>query len=209
MKNTLPLLALSLLALAALVALAAGPATNAPAATLARAEDDMRGETFERWRFTIPPGVLDALEEACGELKNFFGELGVSWPPGSAMERSGDDGLVVRNTRENLNLIRMIIDALPVTVLQGAPVVLENAPATPSPAVDAHGLDAVHPEIRIDALVLQIGSPTNRESATDWYYRALLGADPALFPEADRHAVACYRGTLDAARAAAVSDGNA
>ena len=71
------------------------------------------------------------------------------------------------------------------------------------------GLDVVHPEIRIDALVLQIGSPTNRESAMDWYYRALLGADPALFPESDRPAVACYRGTLDAARAAAVSDGNA
>ena len=77
------------------------------------------------------------------------------------------------------------------------------------PAADAHGPDAVHPEIRIDALVLQIGSPTNRESAMDWYYRALLGADPALFPESDRPAVACYRGTLDAARAAAVSDGNA
>ena len=81
--------------------------------------------------------------------------------------------------------------------------------ATPSPAADTHGSDAVHPEIRIDALVLQIGSPTNRESATDWYYRALLGADPAFFPEADRPAVVCYRGTLDAARAAAVSDGNA
>ena len=67
------------------------------------------------------------------------------------------------------------------------------------------GLDVVHPEIRIDALVLQIGSPTNRESAMDWYYRALLGADPALFPESDRPAVACYRGTL----AAASSDGNA
>jgi hypothetical protein len=50
------------------------------------------------------------------------------------MERSGDDGLVVRNTRENLNLIRMIIDALPVTVLQGEPVVLEDAPATNAPA---------------------------------------------------------------------------
>ena len=134
MKNTLLLLALSLLALAALPALAADPATNAPAATPARAEDDMRGETFERWRFTIPPGVLDALEEACGELKNFFGELGVSWPPGSSIERSGDDGLVVRNTRENLNLIRMIIDALPVTVLQGDPVVLADAPATNAPA---------------------------------------------------------------------------
>ena len=71
------------------------------------------------------------------------------------------------------------------------------------------GLDVVHPEIRIDALVLQIGSPTNRESAMDWYYRALLGADPALFPESDRPAVACYRGTLDAVRAAAASDGNA
>ncbi len=77
------------------------------------------------------------------------------------------------------------------------------------PATNAHGPDAVHPEIRIDALVLQIGSPTNRESAMDWYYRVLLGADPASFPEAERPAVACYRGTLDAVRAAAVSDGNA
>ena len=105
-----------------------------------RRKDDMRGETFERWRFTIPPGVLDALEEACGELKDFFGELGVSWPPGSSMERLGDDGLVVRNTRENLNLIRMIIDALPVTVLQGEPVVLEDAPATNAPAADESGI---------------------------------------------------------------------
>lgn len=97
---------------------------------------------------------------------------------------------------------------LAATVAAAVPCFAQN-PATPSPAADAHGSDAVHPEIRIDVLVLQIGSPTNRESATDWYYRALLGADPALFPEADRHAVACYRGTLDAARAAAVSDGNA
>ena len=245
---------IALLVLLPALALASDPATNAPAATPARADVDAsvlakldriivpefefkdadicdvvsrlgdcsrefddetvaseRGETFERWRFTIPPGVLDALEEACGELKNFFGQLGVSWPPGTYAERSGDDGLVVRNTPENLNLIRMIFGALSVNVLRGDPVVLEDAPATnaPDPATNTHGSDAVHPEIRIDALVLQIGSPTNRESATDWYYRALLGADPASFPEAERPAVACYRGTLDAARAAAVSDGNA
>ncbi|MBQ6102894.1 MAG: hypothetical protein IJL06_04410, partial [Kiritimatiellae bacterium] len=230
---------------------ASDPATNAPAATLARADVDAsvlakldriivpefefkdadicdvvsrlgdcsrefddetvaseRGETFERWRFTILPDI-GGRYDLIGEWMDFFGQLGVSWPPGTYAERSGDDGLVVRNTPENLNLIRMIFGALSVNVLRGDPVVLEDAPATPSPAVDAHGLDAVHPEIRIDALVLQIGSPTNRESATDWYYRVLLGADPALFPEADRHAVACYRGTLDAARAAAVSDGNA
>jgi len=230
---------------------ASDPATNAPAATPARADVDAsvlakldriivpefefknadicdvvsrlgdcsrefddetaaseRGETFERWRFTILPDIVGR-SDLIGEWMDFFGQLGVSWPPGTYAERSGDDGLVVRNTPENLNLIRMIFGALSVNVLRGDPVVLEDAPATPSPAADAHGLDAVHPEIRIDALVLQIGSPTNRESATDWYYRALLGADPALFPEADRHAVACYRGTLDAARAAAVSDGNA
>ncbi len=244
-------IALSLLVLLPALAFAADPATNAPAATLSRADVDAsvlakldriivpefefkdadicdvvsrlgdcsrefddetaaseRGETFERWRFTILPDI-GGRYDLIGEWMDFFGQLGVSWPPGTYAERSGDDGLVVRNTPENLNLIRMIFGALSVNVLRGDPVVLEDAPATPSPAVDAHGLDAVHPEIRIDALVLQIGSPTNRESATDWYYRALLGADPALFPEADRPAVACYRGTLDAARAAAVSDGNA
>jgi hypothetical protein len=173
-----------------------------------RRKDDMRGETFERWRFTILPDIVGR-SDLIGEWMDFFGQLGVSWPPGTYAERSGDDGLVVRNTPENLNLIRMIFGALSVNVLRGDPVVLEDAPATPSPAADAHGSDAVHPEIRIDALVLQIGSPTNRESATDWYYRVLLGADPAFFPEADRPAVACYRGTLDAARAAAVSDENA
>jgi len=175
-----------------------------------RRKDDMRGETFERWRFTILPDIVGR-SDLIGEWMDFFGQLGVSWPPGTYAERSGDDGLVVRNTPENLNLIRMIFGALSVNVLRGDPVVLEDAPATnaPDPATNTHGSDAVHPEIRIAALVLQIGSPTNRESATDWYYRVLLGADPAFFPEADRPAVACYRGTLDAARAAAVSDGNA
>jgi hypothetical protein len=50
------------------------------------------------------------------------------------MERSGDDGLVVRNTRENLDTIRMIFGGLSVNVLQGEPVVLEDAPATNAPA---------------------------------------------------------------------------
>ena len=126
-------LALALLALVALPALAQDTATNAPAATLARAEADLRGETFERWRFAVLTD-LDALEASYGELRNFFGQLGVSWPPGSSMERSGDHGFVVRNTRENLNAIRMILDILPVTVLWGELVVLEDAPATNAPA---------------------------------------------------------------------------
>ena len=130
MKRT----ALVLLVLAALPALAADPAANAPAATNAWAEADLRGETFERWRFAVLTD-LDALEASYGELRNFFGQLGVSWPPGSSMERSGDHGFVVRNTRENLNAIRMILDILPVTVLWGELVVLEDAPATNAPAV--------------------------------------------------------------------------
>ena len=126
-------LALALLALVALPALAQDTATNAPAATLARAKADLLGETFERWRFAVLTD-LDALEASYGELRNFFGQLGVSWPPGSSMERSGDHGFVVRNTRENLNAIRMILDILPVTVLWGELVVLEDAPATNAPA---------------------------------------------------------------------------
>ena len=134
----------------------------------------------------VPPSVYDWVPSGAG-----FGAV--------LRESSGPDDpellLVIGNWRHDGHVI--------------VPARAAALPAAPSPAADAHGSDAVHPEIRIDALVLQIGSPTNRESATDWYYRALLGADPALFPEADRPAVACYRGTLDAARAAAVSDGNA
>ena len=92
-----------------------------------------RGETFERWRFTILPDI-GGRYDLIGEWMDFFGQLGVSWPPGTYAERSGDDGLVVRNTPENLNLIRMIFGALSVNVLRGDPVVLEDAPATPSPA---------------------------------------------------------------------------
>ena len=98
-----------------------------------RRKDDMRGETFERWRFTILPDI-GGRYDLIGEWMDFFGQLGVSWPPGTYAERSGDDGLVVRNTPENLNLIRMIFGALSVNVLRGDPVVLEDAPATPSPA---------------------------------------------------------------------------
>jgi hypothetical protein len=100
-----------------------------------RRKDDMRGETFERWRFTILPDIVGR-SDLIGEWMDFFGQLGVSWPPGTYAERSGDDGLVVRNTPENLNLIRMIFGALSVNVLRGDPVVLEDAPATPSPAAD-------------------------------------------------------------------------
>ena len=134
----------------------------------------------------VPPSVHDWVPSGAG-----FGAV--------LRESSGPDDpellLVIGNWRHDGHVI--------------VPARAAALPAAPSPAADAHGSDAVHPEIRIDALVLQIGSPTNRESATDWYYRVLLGADPALFPEADRPAVACYRGTLDAARAAAASDGNA
>ena len=98
-----------------------------------RRKDDMRGETFERWRFTILPDIVGR-SDLIGEWMDFFGQLGVSWPPGTYAERSGDDGLVVRNTPENLNLIRMIFGALSVNVLRGDPVVLEDAPATNAPA---------------------------------------------------------------------------
>ena len=127
-------LALALFVLAALPALAADPATNAPAATPARAEADLRGETFERWRFTILPDLVTGHPAAIDELMDFLGALGVCWPPGSSMERSGDDGFVVLNTRENLDTIRMIFGGLSVNVLQGEPVVLEDAPATNAPA---------------------------------------------------------------------------
>ena len=98
-----------------------------------RRKDDMRGETFERWRFTILPG-LDGRVDSTDTWKSFFGQFGVSWPRGSFVEPSGDDGLVVRNTRENLDTIRMIFGGLSVNVLQGEPVVLEDAPATNAPA---------------------------------------------------------------------------
>lgn len=98
-----------------------------------RRKDDMRGETFERWRFTILPDIVGR-SDLIGEWMDFFGQLGVSWPPGTYAERSGDDGLVVRNTPENLNLIRMIFGALSVNVIRGDPVVLEDAPATNAPA---------------------------------------------------------------------------
>ena len=169
-------IALSLLVLLPALAFASDPATNAPAATLSRADvnaavlakldriivpefefknadicdvvsrlgdcsrefDDetaasKRGETFERWRFTILPDI-GGRYDLIGEWMDFFGQLGVSWPPGTYAERSGDDGLVVRNTPENLNLIRMIFGALSVNVLRGDPVVLEDAPATNAPA---------------------------------------------------------------------------
>ena len=116
----------ALLALAALPALATDPATNAPAAT------DARGETFERWRFTILPD-LDGYATSTNGLADLLGALGVSWPPGAYVERSGDDGFVVLNTRENLTTIRMALGALSVKVLQGEPVVREDAPATNMP----------------------------------------------------------------------------
>jgi hypothetical protein len=106
-----------------------------------RRKDDMRGETFERWRFTILPDI-GGRYDLIGEWMDFFGQLGVSWPPGTYAERSGDDGLVVRNTPENLNLIRMIFGALSVNVLRGDPVVLEDAPATNAPAATLEQLIA-------------------------------------------------------------------
>ena len=112
---------------------AADPATNAPAATLARAEADLQGETFERWRFTIRPDLVTGRPAVIDGLMAFLGRPSIWWPPGSSMERSGDDGFVVLNTRENLDTIRMILGELSVNVDRGEPVVLEDSPATNAP----------------------------------------------------------------------------
>ena len=94
-------------------------------------KDDVRGETFGRWRFAILPGI-DGYVSPAGDWKDFLGELGVAWPRGSFVELSGDDGFVVRNTLENLQMIRMVLGAMSVEILRGEPVVLEDAPA-PNP----------------------------------------------------------------------------
>ena len=72
-------------------------------------------------------------------------------------------------------------------------------------------LDVDHPEIRFAALILKIGSPTNRETALAWFDRAILGIEPQPGPESFTNggAFVVYRGTRDAAFATAVSNENA